>query len=184
MTAFKQYLGAMAWANRLGHDIEWVFFPGMLPESRRKWWGDFGNRPAPHEGIDICYFKTRNKTIQPLPAGARIPVWSSGVVLNICDDFLGNSLVVAPEAFMSENTRILEIYSHLCVCDGIMPGMRVQGNQIIARTADTHATGSVLPPHLHLSCIEVPARICPSELNWTLFPRRDTANVMNPVFMG
>ncbi len=183
MSGFKQYLAAVASANRLGPDIEWVFHPGMLPESRRKWWGDFKTRPAAHEGIDICFYRTRTGPVRQLPAGARVPAWSSGTVLNICNDFLGTTLVMAPEIFMSESTRILEVYSHLYVCDEITPGSHLRTGQIIARTADTHATGSVLPPHLHLSCIEVPASICTSEMNWTLFPRRDKVNVLNPVFM-
>lgn len=183
MSSFKQYLSAVASANRLGYDIEWLFYPGMLPESRCKWWGDFRNRPCAHEGIDLCFYRTGTGPIRHLPAGARVPAWSSGTVLNICDDFLGRTLVTAPNAFVSESTRILEVYSHLSVCDEITPGTRLQAGQIIAETADTCARGSVLPPHLHLSCIEVPVRICPSELNWTLFPRRDKVNVMNPVFM-
>lgn len=183
MSNFKQYLAAVASANRLGPDIEWVFHPGMLPESRRKWWGDFKTRPAAHEGIDICFYRTGTGPIRQLPAGARVPAWSSGTVLNICDDFLGTTLVVAPQAFVSERTRILEVYSHLSVCDEITPGTGLGAGQIIAQTADTHATGSVLPPHLHLSCIEVPAHIQADALNWTLFPRRDNVNVINPVFM-
>lgn len=183
MSGFKQYLAAMASANRLGHDIEWVFYPGMLPESRLKWWGDFKNRPGAHEGIDICFYRTRFGQIRHLPAGALVPAWSSGTVLNICDDFLGNTLVVAPEPFVSEITQVLEVYSHLSVCDDISPGTELRAGQIIAKTADTNAIGSVLSPHLHLSCIEVPAHIRASALNWSLFPWREKVNVMNPVFM-
>jgi hypothetical protein len=184
MSSFKQYLAALASANRLGPDIEWVFHPGMLPESRLKWWGDFKTRPCAHEGIDICFYRTRTGPIRQLPAGARVPAWSSGTVLNICDDFLGTTLVVAPQAFVSESTRILEVYSHLSVCDEFTPGTGLGAGQIIAQTADPHTTGSVLSPHLHLSCIEVPAHIQADALNWTLFPRREKINVINPVFMG
>jgi hypothetical protein len=113
-----------------------------------------------------------------------VPAWSSGTVLNICDDFLGTTLVVAPQAFVSENSRILEVYSHLSVCDDITFGTSLRAGQIIAQTADTYATGSVLSPHLHLSCIEVPAHIHADALNWTLFPRREKINLINPVFMG
>ncbi len=183
MSDFTQYLAALASANRLGHDIEWVFYPGMLPESRLKWWGDFTTRPAAHEGIDICFYRTRTGQIRHLPPGAPVPAWSSGTVLNICDDFLGNTLVVAPESVASGGTRVLEVYSHLSVCETIRPGSGLQTGQIIARIADTHAIGSVLSPHLHLSCIEVPAHIPSDALNWSLFPRREKVNVMNPVFM-
>lgn len=183
MSCFRQYLAAVASASHLGHDLEWLFYPGMLPDSRLKWWGDFGNRPAAHEGIDICFYRHRTGPILSLLSGAPVPAWSSGTVINVCDDFLGRSLVVETETHPSNDTRILEIYAHLSVSEEISPGTRIQTGQIIARIADTHALGSVLPPHLHLSCIEVLASIPGHELNWSLFPRRDKANVIHPVFL-
>lgn len=183
MSCFRRYLAAVASASLLGHDVAWLFYPGMLPDSRLKWWGDFGNRPSAHEGIDICFYRRRTGPILSLPSGGRVPAWSSGTVLNVCDDFLGRSLVVETGAHPSTGTRILEIYAHLSVSEKITPGTQVHTGQIIARIADTHARGSVLPPHLHLSCIEVPAGIPGHELNWGLFPRRNKVNVLNPVFM-
>lgn len=183
MSGFRRYLAAIASANLLGHGVEWLFYPGMLPDSRLKWWGDFGNRPAAHEGIDICFYRRRTGPILSLPPGATVPAWTSGTVINVCDDFLGRSLVVETQTDTSNNTRLLEIYAHLSVSDDIMPGTRIQTGQIIARIADTHAKGSVLPPHLHLSCIEVPAGIPGHKMNWSFFPRRDKVNVLYPVFM-
>ncbi len=75
-----------------------------------------------------------------------------------------------PGSVSSRGTRILEIYAHVSVCDGITPGTRIQTGQTIASIADTSATGSVLPPHLHLSCIEVPAHIPAGQLNWSFSP--------------
>jgi hypothetical protein len=183
MSGFRQYLGAVASANQLGSDVEWLFYPGMLWDSRLKWWGDFRYRPAAHEGIDICFYRTRTGPVRHLPAGALVPAWSSGTVMNVCEDFLGRSLVVETGINSSDDTRILEIYAHLSVSEEFTPGIQVQTGQAIARIADTHARGSVLPPHLHLSCIEVPASIPGHELNWSLFPRRHKVNVLPPVFM-
>ncbi len=183
MTGFRQYLAALASVNRLGTDVSWLFYPGMLPDSPFKWWGDFGRRPASHEGIDICFYRIRNGPVRSLPAGALVPAWSTGTVINVCEDFLGKSLVVAPEPAPSTETRVLEVYSHLSVPDEFSPGTCVKTGQIIARTADTHARGSVLCPHLHLSCLEVPAHIPAHRLDWSLFPRRDTVNVLHPVFI-
>jgi hypothetical protein len=183
MSCFSQYLAAVASANHIGHDVEWLFYPGMLPDSRLKWWGNFGRRPTAHEGIDICFFRDRVGQIRSLPAGARVPAWSSGIVLHVCEDFLGKSIVTEPGAISSKDTRILEVYAHLSVCDDIIPGTHIQSGQIIASIADTRGTGSVLPPHLHLSCIEVPAHIPADRLNWSFFPRRENVNVLHPVFM-
>lgn len=73
MSVFSQYLAAIASANGLEQDIEWLFYPGMLPDSRLKWWGDFRNRPTEHEGIDICFYRNRAGRTRSLPAGAKVP---------------------------------------------------------------------------------------------------------------
>jgi hypothetical protein len=183
MSRFRQYLAEIASVNHLGPGVEWLFYPGMLLDSRLTWWGSFGHRPAAHEGIDICFYRRRIGSILSLPPGATVPAWRSGTVINVCDDFLGRSLVVETQTDASNNTRILETYAHLSVSDDIMPGTRIRTGQIIAEIADTHARGSVLPPHLHLSCIEVPAGIPEHDMNWSFFPRRDKVNVLHPVFM-
>ncbi len=67
MSVFSQYLAAIASANGLEQDIEWLFYPGMLPDSRLKWWGDFRNRPTEHEGIDICFTGTGPAGPGPFP---------------------------------------------------------------------------------------------------------------------
>ncbi len=183
MSWFSRYLAAVATANHLGHGVEWLFYPGMLLDSRRKWWGDFAYRTAAHEGIDICFYRIRKGPVRLLPAGALVPAWSSGTVINVCNDFLGKTLVVAPEEIPSTDTRILEIYSHLSLPDDTTAGTRLETGTIIARTADTFAGGSVLPPHLHLSCIEVPTHIPAHRLDWSLFSRRETVNVLHPFFI-
>ncbi|HKL00011.1 MAG TPA: hypothetical protein VJ943_07140 [Desulfotignum sp.] len=182
MTRFTQYLSSIASANHLGDDIEWVFYPGMLPDSSRKWWGDWQTRPAAHEGIDICFFRTPDKTIQQLAPGALVPAWSPGTVVNLCEDFLGHSLVVVPDHTTGGSTRVLEVFSHLAPCDGITPGTRVTAGRIIARTFDTRTTGSPLLSHLHVSCLEVESHIPFAALNWSLFPQREKVHVINPVF--
>jgi hypothetical protein len=183
MTRFAQYLAALASANNLEDGIEWLFYPGMLPESNRKWWGDFTNRHAAHEGIDICFYKNRNKKIRSLGPGAAIPAWSAGTVVNVCEDFLGRTLVVEPKNFSGTATRVVEVFSHLDPCEGIAIGTRVAAGRIIARTSDTRARGSVLLPHLHLSCIEVLQQMPVQSLDWSLFPFREKVNLLNPVFM-
>ena len=183
MTRFKQYLSSIASANNLKDGIEWVFYPGMLLDSKSKWWGDFKTRHAAHEGIDICFFRTFDKTIRCLKPGAVVPAWSTGTVINLCEDFLGHTLVVEPENTAGGPTRMLEVFSHLAPCEGITPGTRVSAGRIIARTFDTRTKGLPLLPHLHVSCIEVASHIPFEALNWSLFPLREKVNVINPVFV-
>ncbi|MCF8092993.1 MAG: M23 family metallopeptidase [Desulfotignum sp.] len=183
MSRFTSYLEALAVSGSLGDGIEWLFFPGMLPQSSRKWWGDFGCRHCAHEGIDICFFRHRGGLTCTLGAGAAVCAWSDGTVLNICDDFLGRTLVVEPEKKFAGATRILEVFSHLEPGKDMKPGIQIQAGQIIARTSDTRARGSVLRPHLHLSCIEVRAHTPVQALDWSLFASGKKVNLLNPVFM-
>lgn len=183
MTRFKQYLSSIAAANSLIDGIEWVFYPGMLLDSKSKWWGDWQTRHAGHEGIDICFFRTPDKTIHCLKPGALVPVWSTGTVVNLCKDFLGHTLVVEPENTAGGPTRVLEVYSHLAPGNGITPGTRVGAGRIIARIFDTRTKRSPLLSHLHLSCIEVASHIPFTALNWSLFPMREKVNVINPFFV-
>ncbi len=181
MTRFKQYLSSIAAANSLKDGTQWVFYPGMLIDSKSKWWGDFKTRHAAHEGIDICFFRTPDKTIHRLAPGAVVPAWSTGTVVNMCEDFLGHTLVVEPDYTAGGPTRVLEVFSHLSPGHGITPGTRIGADRIIARTFNTRAKGSPLLSHLHLSCIEVASHIPFEALNWTLFPQREKVNIINPV---
>jgi hypothetical protein len=183
MNRFARYLQILSEANHLGDGIEWLFYPGMLAESHCKWWGNFKRRHAAHEGIDICFYRARDGRIHHLEAGAAVPAWSDATILNICDDFLGRTLVVEPEKNQSGATRVLEIFSHLETGSTLTPGTRVKAGRIIARTSDTRAKRSSLLPHLHLSCIEVAPHIPVQDLNWSLFPLRERASIINPVFM-
>jgi hypothetical protein len=182
MTRFSQYLAVLASTNKLTSGIQWLFYPGMLSESTLKWWGDFGTRAAAHEGIDITFYRTLDHQMHHLAAGACVPAWSAGTVINVCEDFLGQSLVVAVAGDPSAPTRMLEVFSHLTPSRGIAPGTPVGPGQVIARLADTRARGSALLPHLHLSCIEVDARIPAHVLNWSFFPVRENLTMINPVF--
>ncbi|MCA1792701.1 MAG: hypothetical protein ABR534_02035 [Desulfotignum sp.] len=189
MTRFPLYLASLASANNLGEGIQWLFYPGMLADSKSKWWADFGHRHASHEGIDLCFYQRSDGTIRHIETGAAVPAWSNGTVLHICEDFLGHTLVVEPDKKIAGPTRILEVFSHLDPDKSMAPCTRVKAGQIIARTSDimgnsgTQAQKPVLLPHLHLSCIEVPAHTPVTSLNWTLFCLREKVNVLNPVFM-
>ncbi|MFO7748642.1 MAG: hypothetical protein R6V54_00975 [Desulfobacteraceae bacterium] len=99
----NDYLDALARCNNLvdtenigdtGDTLEWCFYPGMLLGSRAKWWADFGVRHAAHEGLDICMYRTSGGEIARLSPSTRIPAMEGGVVVNVCGDFLGRTVVV------------------------------------------------------------------------------------------
>lgn len=166
----------------MGDRVTWLFYPGMLQESCDKWWDDFGRRPAAHEGIDICFFRQGRK-ITPLAKNAQIPAMDKGVILNRCEDFLGESLVIAHGGEDLLFPEVVFVYSHLKIEMNMNPGCRVEKGQIIARVFDTSQKQSKLLPHLHLSCIELMEKIPLDDLNWNLFSDRKKINLINPVFI-
>jgi hypothetical protein len=183
MAHFPQFLEALARANGLGDNITWLFYPGMLLDSYDKWWDDFAKRPCAHEGIDICFFREGSGKISPLARNANIPAMDKGLILNRCKDFLGESLVIAHEGVLPLTPKVVFVYSHLEIEKKIVPGCRVEKNQIIGRTFDTSKKQSKLLSHLHFSCVELMDKIPLDVLDWDLFPDREKVNLINPVFI-
>lgn len=188
MTVFASYLGRIARANGLAPDhdrsgrVQWVFYPGMLQDSPEMWWADFGRRHASHEGIDICFYRRKNKTC-PLRPGARIPAIADGTLINLAEDLLGTTLVVSYPSGGCRETRAVMVYSHTVPEPGLCIGDKIGKDRIIARTYDTRIRRSRLLSHLHLSCIILPRELPDSALNWSLFPDRNRVAHVNPVFL-
>ena len=57
----------------------WLFNPGMTFNSPLKWWGDFGQRDFPHEGIDICIYSVGQHKPRRIDEKNRIPVLATSV---------------------------------------------------------------------------------------------------------
>ena len=203
MKAFTRYLDQIARVNGLALEntgteassdeakITWLFYPGMLQDSRDKWWADFGLRHAMHEGIDICFYAS-NSRISALPPGTRVPAMFDGTLINVADDLLGQSMVVSyssgfkPPGFQPSGAKeknLVLVYSHLEVDKGLTPGTRIYRDQVIARTFDTRIKNSKLLSHIHLSCMIVPKGVPPLDMNWSLFPDRKQVEYINPVFL-
>jgi len=188
MKIFSNYLNTIGRANGLGNgidapqkDVEWFFYTGMLPESREKWWADFGRRHAAHEGIDICFYRAGNR-IAALVPGARVPALAGGTILNISNDMLGKSMAVSLDSGGAGEAPIL-VYSHLEPAPGLSIGDRIFKGQIIAQTFDARRKKSRLLSHLHLSCVLIPPYVENAALDWSLFANRDKVTYVNPIFL-
>ena len=72
----------------------WLFYPGMAFGSTQKWWGDFGIRDFPHEGIDFCLYEGEEGQIFHFNAGSAVPVVASGTIRAVFKDYLGHAIVV------------------------------------------------------------------------------------------
>jgi murein DD-endopeptidase MepM/ murein hydrolase activator NlpD len=140
-------------ANGLDPDdfYGWAFSPGMLFGSPDKWWGDFGRRAFPHEGLDVCLFQDSGGQVRPLSAGTRIPLMHPGRVRALFTDFLGQAVIIEHAGLLAENANLMSVYAHTRPQAHIKPGVMVAAGEIIATIADTSASKARIRPHLHLS---------------------------------
>ena len=200
MSKFSDYLEAISQINNFGNGlssdsrkdlplnstnafkIQWLFHCGMLFSSRDKWWGDFKYRQSVHEGIDITFYKTHLGEIHCFDDSIKVPAMDDGIILNICDDFLAQTLVVRHNDFISSNRQILFAYAHIIPEKGLKSGHIVKKDNPIAKICNTYKNPQ-LPPHLHFSCFEIPKDIKPEYLNWDLFSKSPDINLINPVFL-
>ncbi|MCD4674502.1 MAG: M23 family metallopeptidase [Desulfobacula sp.] len=192
MNKFSDYLQAISRVNSQADDladdpvnglkVQWLFHCGMLFSSKDKWWGDFQLRHCAHEGIDITYYRTHPDKIHCFDDSIKVPAMDGGIILNICDDFLGRSLVIEHENLMNFNRRILFVYAHITPEKGIKIGHTIQKQDIIARVCNTHKNPQLLP-HLHFSCFEVSKDVQPEHLDWNLFSQNLEVNLVHPVFL-
>jgi len=196
MSKFSGYLEAIFKINDLGNGfsndlpfnstndfkVQWLFHCGMLFSSRDKWWGDFKYRLSTHEGIDITFYKTEYNEIHCFDDSIKVPAMDDGIILNICDDFLAQTIVIRHKVLTSSNRQILFTYAHIVPEKGLQPGHIVTINDPIAKVSNTYKNPQ-LPPHLHFSCFEIPQDIRPEHLNWDLFSKSPDINLINPVFL-
>jgi len=199
----------------------------MLFGSLLKWWGDWRERYTRHEGVDIAFYRSviaqlqnnsnfssgicnyRNtgscRDTQSFNPNIIIPAVADGTILNICDDFLGKSVVIDHPSLTNsthlqskiENSTFAVIYSHLCVeiqsidnhlknrlaKNHLNVGANVEKGQIIGIVADTSMRKSGIVPHLHISVAQISAEIPCCELNWNLFgnPACESVKFFDPM---
>ena len=188
MSRFSEYLDLISQVNDLsfglgnGQKVQWLFYCGMLFSAGDKWWGDFKFRHSVHEGIDITYYRTHPEKMQCFDDSIKVPAMDDGIILNICDDFLAQTLVVEHESSISSSKRVLFAYAHIIPEKGLKIGHVIQKSDVIAKVCSTHKN-PLLRPHLHFSCFEVSKNVLLKNLNWTLFSTNPDINPINPVFL-
>ena len=129
----------------------WGFCPGMLFDAPDKWWGDYGRRDFPHEGLDFCLYRDAVDNLRRLDEGTRIPVMHDGRVRALFTDYLGQAVVIEHEGILGFPGKALSIYAHTKPGAGILPGVEVREGDIIASIADTDRSRTNILPHLHFS---------------------------------
>jgi murein DD-endopeptidase MepM/ murein hydrolase activator NlpD len=129
----------------------WVFSPGMLFDAPDKWWGDFGRRDFPHEGIDFCLYRDAAANLRRLDETTQIPVMHDGRVRALFTDYLGQAVVIEHDRISAIPEKTISIYAHMKPLDGIRPGVNVREGDIIAWIAGADHSKSNILPHLHFS---------------------------------
>jgi murein DD-endopeptidase MepM/ murein hydrolase activator NlpD len=129
----------------------WIFCNGMLFNSPDKWWGDYGLRDYPHEGIDLYLYKDQANKIRCINEKTRIPVMQDGVVKAIFKDYIGEAVIIEHEHSGSDTGRFISFYAHTNPRSEIKDGVIVKEGDVIATLADTSNSKSNIKPHLHFS---------------------------------
>lgn len=178
----RSYLDTIARINDLpiSNPGEWFFFDGMLFLSRAKWWADFGTRHAMHEGLDIALFKNRSGKISWLDTTTGVPAMAKGEIINVCPDFLGQSVIVRHEK--GKTSRIVSVYSHMRVPSQVTSGREVEKGDIVGYIADTSEKRSGIHCHLHISLMEITNKIADKEITWEIMGKPDLGmvKIFNP----
>ena len=158
----------------------WLFLPGMFFLDKNKWWGNGGLRAAPHEGVDLCFYRSVEGECRRLGPQTCIPSLAAGEVLAVMGDFLGKSIIVHHPAWGDDGRRVCTLYGHTEPLAGLSPGVRLAAGDTLARLAQSpHAGGP--GPHLHISLALVDRRVPAGELTWARLSRGSAALFLDPL---
>lgn len=170
-------------ANRLNAAdfSSWAFYPGMRFNAGDKWWGDFGRRDFPHEGLDFCLFLDPSGRVRRLDANTRIPAMHDGVVRALFADYLGHCVIIEHGNAPDERQPYLSAYAHTQPLNNIQPGARVKRGDIIATIAHIppHSKANIFP-HLHYSIARPAPEMVYEGMVWNDMRNPDKMVLMNP----
>jgi murein DD-endopeptidase MepM/ murein hydrolase activator NlpD len=161
--------------DRLAH---WILRPGMLSGAPVKWWGDGGKRIAPHEGLDLCFYRDQAHEIHRLHPGTRIPAMYDGTVVRVLDDFLGRTVVIA-HSLPEGDGAFYTIYGHIVPREGLDVDRSVREGEFVARLTDASRSRDNALPHLHVSLGWTRDAIAHHNLDWETIPH--VLNLLDPL---
>lgn len=165
----------------------WAFYPGMLFQSREKWWGDMGRRQTPHEGLDVGVFLNHRREPVPIPDCAVVPVVFKGEVLAFGeDDFFGVTLYVRHSEVRDGGWVLCTIYGHVTPRPDLYPGKAVRAWEPIASVSDFGAAKTGIARHLHLSLAWILESSTHRALTWKILNDSSQVRLIDPmvIFRG
>lgn len=150
-----------------------VFLAGMDFGDREKWWTRSGRRRRPHEGVDVVCGEDSAGERHFLGEGVKVPSLTSGEIVAICDDFLGQSVLVRGAS--RSRGSIVAVHAH------ILPkgrrGDLVEAGEEIGVIAPTEGP---VPAHLHLSLLGFNPALPWADIDWQYLNKCDWDLFLDP----
>lgn len=159
----------------------WEISPGMGFGERAAWWRDGAPRDAPHEGLDLCCYRTADGRRADLRAGARVPAVWAGRVVAVVDDFLGASVFVEHDRLDGDGRRLHSVLGHVRPAPGLAPGSALKEGAEVGAVADAAGRRTAVPPHLHLTIALIAREGGPPRLDWGALRDRDRVLLLDPL---
>ncbi len=159
----------------------WIFCEGMLFSSPGKWWGDYGRRDFPHEGIDLCLYRDTTGRIRRLDSKIRIPVMYAGTVKAMFRDYLGKAVIIEHQVPANGTGRTVSFYAHTNPDPDIGVGTVVKEGDIMGSLADTSHSKARIMPHLHFT-LGLPAKSFSYDgLEWNKIRKPEMMTLLDPL---
>ncbi len=174
-SSFTQAFVRLNRLDELGF-VRWTFKAGMEFAAERKWWQSAGSRPTPHEGLDICCFENRVGQVMYLTEKNLVPGMFDGTVVNIFEDLLGRSILLAHD-FLNTGQRLYSIYAHTVPQKTLQVKSRIKEGEPIATISPTEHMD--IRPHLHLSVIRAQEADI-ADLDWETIHKAHGVTLCNP----
>lgn len=150
----------------------WVFTPGMLFESQRKWWKVRERRQRPHEGVDLCLYRTIREVVGRLEPGMFVPCLFSGEVISIIEDYMGNSI------FVLSPPRQIWAFGHINVDFKLKRGKELEKGEPVGKVIFNEK--NPIPSHIHVS-LGVLLGSPPRKMDWSLMAKEEVIRLIDPM---
>ena len=161
--------------------LQWAFYPGMLFQSRERWWDNGGFRDKPHEGIDLCLYNDQSGSTRALDTAAPIPVMYRGCVKNIIDDYIGKTVFMAHDIYNDTVKQLYSIYGHVEPLGRIESGVILEEGEIVGSIAGTEGKRLKILPHVHISVAFIPESFPAEHLDWKIMNESPDITLLNPL---
>jgi len=156
----------------------WIFDPGMLFLSDRKWWGDQGLRSRRHNGLDLQRYASDGDAVKDLEHDMKVPMMFDGSVVRRIKDFLGETFFAVHEIFDGDS-QLFTIFGHLQPADCFHEGISLSEGDVFATVCGTGNAG--VPAHIHLSAALIPREIRVESLTWKIVDNDARIRFIDPL---